>query len=113
MVLFRNDALDLETDERLIGFVQPAILAALAGPQANEGPNRPVSCRLAFACQEKAGFSLEDGDQMVRHDVHLVLMPLFGGELAFIAFFGEFRDASLGFAIGPQREEFFRRLHVQ
>src|SRR5262249_5131515 len=40
VVLLGDDVFDMETEERLIRFVQTAILTALLGPQADERANR-------------------------------------------------------------------------
>jgi hypothetical protein len=40
VVFLGDDVLKVKTEKRLIGFVQASILAAPAGPQADEPPNR-------------------------------------------------------------------------
>jgi hypothetical protein len=45
-----------------------------------------ASCRLPFAGQKNAGLGLQDRDEVVRHEVHLVLTAFLGRELTLIAF---------------------------
>jgi hypothetical protein len=110
VVLLGDDMLDVKTEKRLVGFMQPAILAALAGERMSE---RIVSCPVAFAGQENAGFGLEDGDEVVGPQVQLVLTAFLGRQLALVAFVGQLGDACLRFAVGLQIEEFLRCLLVE
>jgi len=113
VVLPGNDVLDVKTEERLIRFVQPAILAALAGPQADEPPKPTVSCGLPFACQENAGLGLQDGDEVIGHEVHFILAAFLRRQFALVAFVGEFADAGLRLAVSFQCKDLLSRLRIE
>jgi hypothetical protein len=79
--------------------------------RSTSGPT--VSCRLPFAGQKNTGSGFEDGDDVVGHEVHLVLTAFVGREFALVALVRELGDADPRLAVGLQREHLPSRFLVE
>ena len=106
MMLPGNDVLNVEAEERLIGFVQAAILAALSGSAAHEPPNRSFHADCPLRPRRIRACSLEDGHEVVDQEVRLIFPAFLRCEFALVAFVREFGDTGLHLAVSLQAGDF-------